>query len=190
MKRVLKFAGNSLVFIALAALIWCGVFLLRAHLEQIRASAVLNREAHSPDRPTLNNIQPHGLLGRIDIPRIGVSSVILEGDDKDTLALSVGHVPGTALPGSDGNIALAAHRDTFFRGLEHIRTGDDIKLTSLGSDRAYRVDSTRVVAPTDVYVLKETGLPTLTLATCYPFHFVGPAPKMFVVQAQLKGESQ
>jgi sortase A len=187
MKRVLELAGSSLVFIASAALLWCGAFLLRAHLEQTRASAILNREAsiHSTDRRTVHDIQPHGPLGRIAIPRIGVSSVILEGDDKDTLALSVGHVPGTALPGSDGNVALAAHRDTFFRGLEHIRAGDDIKLTSIGSDRADRVESTRVVAPADVYVLKETGLPTLTLVTCYPFHYVGPAPKRFIVQAQL-----
>jgi sortase A len=187
MKRVLELTGSLLVFVAFAALIWSGAFVLRAHLEQIRASAVLNREAviHSADRLTVNSVQPHGLLGRIDIPRIGVSSVVLEGDDKDTLALSVGHVPGTALPGSDGNVALAAHRDTFFRGLEHIRAGDEIRLTSLGSDRAYRVDSTRVVAPTDVYVLKETGSPILTLVTCYPFHYVGPAPKRFIVQAQL-----
>ena len=94
------------------------------------------------------------------------------------------HPPLPAAP-VDGNVALAAHRDTFFRGLEHIRAGDDIKLTSIGSDRADRVESTRVVAPADVYVLKETGLPTLTLVTCYPFHYVGPAPKRFIVQAQL-----
>jgi sortase A len=111
--------------------------------------------------------------------------VVLEGVEEDTLALSVGHVPETALPGSDGNVALAAHRDTFFRGLEHIRVGDDILLTSIGSDRDYQVVATRVVAPTDVYVLNETGTPTLTLITCYPFHYIGPAPKRFIVQAHL-----
>jgi LPXTG-site transpeptidase (sortase) family protein len=161
MKRVQALTGNLLLFVSLAAFIWCGAFLLRAHREQIRAGTVLNGETsvHSSDRRLVNVVQPDGPLGRIDIPRVGISSVILEGVDKDTLALSVGHVPGTALPGSDGNVALAAHRDTFFRGLEHIRAGDDIRLTSIGGDRAYQVDSARVVAPTDVYVLKETGSP-------------------------------
>jgi sortase A len=187
MKRVLALTGNLLIFASLAALIWCGAFLLRAHREQRRAAVVLNREIsiHSSDRRLVNVVEPDGPLGRINIPRLGVSSVILEGVDRDKLALSVGHVPGTALPGSDGNVALAAHRDTFFRGLEHIRAGDDIRLTSIGSDRVYQVDSTRVVAPTDVYVLKETGSPMLTLVTCYPFHYVGPAPKRFIVQAHL-----
>jgi sortase A len=117
------------------------------------------------------------------MPRVRVSSVILEGIGNETLALSVGHVPGTALPGSDGNVALAAHRDMFFRGLEHIRVGDSIVLTSIGNDRVYRVDSTPIVGPNDVWVLRETGAPTLTLITCYPFHYLGPAPKRFVVQA-------
>jgi LPXTG-site transpeptidase (sortase) family protein len=124
-------------------------------------------------------------IGRIDIPRVGVSSVILEGADHDTLALCVGHVHGTALLGSDGNVALAAHRDTFFRGLEYIRVGDHIVLTSIGGDRHYQVDSTLVVAPTDISVLKETAAATLTLITCFPFHYAGPAPKRFIVRAHL-----
>jgi LPXTG-site transpeptidase (sortase) family protein len=124
-------------------------------------------------------------IGRIDIPRVGVSSMILEGADHDTLALCVGHVHGTAQLGSDGNVALAAHRDTFFRGLEYIRVGDHIVLTSIGGDRYYQVDSTLVVAPTDVSVLTETAAPTLTLITCFPFHYAGPAPKRFIVRAHL-----
>jgi sortase A len=111
--------------------------------------------------------------------------VILEGSDKDTLALSVGHVPGTARLGSDGNVALAAHRDTFFRGLEHIRVGDNIVVTSIEGHRNYQVSSTLVVAPTDVYVLKDTGAATLTLITCYPFRYLGPAPKRLIVKAHL-----
>jgi sortase A len=167
MKNVLTFIGNVLLLVSLVAFLWCGTVVLRAHFAQMRGAELLNRAtaARSTDRPVINNAPPEGPLGKINIPRIGVSSVILEGTDKDVLALSVGHVPGTALPGSDGNVALAAHRDTFFRGLEHVRL--------------------RVVAPTDVSVLKETGEPTLTLITCYPFHYIGPAPKRFIVQAHL-----
>ena len=182
MKKALTLAGSALIVVALAAFIWCGLLVLRAHLAQRRASAVLNRDIliHPPDPVA---IQPDRPLGRIDIPRVQVSSVILEGVGNETLALSVGHVPGTALPGSNGNVALAAHRDTFFRGLEHIRVGDHIVLTTGGSDRRYRVDSTRIVGPNDVWVLNEVGAPTLTLITCYPFRYLGPAPKRFIVQA-------
>lgn len=187
MKNVLTFIGNVLLLVSLVAFLWCGTVVLRAHFAQMRGAELLNRAtaARSTDRPVIDNAPPEGPLGKINIPRIGVSSVILEGTDKDVLALSVGHVPGTALPGSDGNVALAAHRDTFFRGLEHVRLGDDIRLVSMRGDRDYRVDTTRVVAPTDVSVLKETGEPTLTLITCYPFHYIGPAPRRFIVQAHL-----
>jgi sortase A len=111
--------------------------------------------------------------------------VIIEGAEAQDLALSVGHIPGTAVPGRMGNVALAAHRDTFFRGLEHIRQGDDILLTTPQGTRLYQVDSMRVVMPTDVYVLKDVGRPVLTLVTCYPFHFIGDAPQRLIVQARL-----
>lgn len=187
MRKAFTLAGNALIVVALAAFIWGGLLVLRAQRAQRRASAILNSNilTHPTD---LIVIQPDRPLGRIDIPRVRVSSVILEGVGNDTLALSVGHVPGTALPGSDGNVALAAHRDTFFRGLEHVRVGDNILLTSSGIDRVYRVDSTRIVGPKDVWVLSETGAPTLTLITCYPFHYLGPAPKRFIVQAHPRAE--
>ena len=187
MKNVLTVTGNALLLVALGAFLRGGTFILRAHFAQMRGAVVLNRATatRSTGSSVINKVPPDGPLGKINIPRIGVSSVILEGTDKDVLALSVGHVPGTALPGSDGNVALAAHRDTFFRGLEHVRIGDDIRLVSIQGDRDYRVDMTRIVAPSDVSVLKETGEPTLTLITCYPFHYIGPAPKRFIVQAHL-----
>jgi LPXTG-site transpeptidase (sortase) family protein len=187
LKRIVAITGNSLLLIAAVAFTWCGASLLRAHIEQVRASRVLNRKAsvHSSGQRALNDAQLDGPLGTIDIPRIGVSSVILEGTDKRTLALSMGHIPGTARPGSDGNVALAAHRDTFFRGLEDIQVGDGILLTSIGGDRTYQVDSMHIVDPTDAYVLREAGTAMLTLVTCYPFHYLGPAPKRFIVQAHL-----
>jgi sortase A len=123
--------------------------------------------------------------GRIEIPRIGISSVIVEGVTSGDLTLAVGHVPGTALPGKNGNVVLAAHRDTFFRNLGGIRTGDHITLSTAEASYQYAVQSIAVVGPEYVDALKTSSEPTLTLITCYPFSFVGPAPRRFIVQARL-----
>jgi sortase A len=122
-------------------------------------------------------------LGRIEIGTIGISAMILEGTDGKTLRQAVGHIPGTALPGQQGNVAIAGHRDTFFRGLRDIHKDDDITLTTLNGTFRYRVDSTQVVEPEDIAVLNHSDDAILTLVTCYPFFFVGPAPKRFIVHA-------
>ena len=123
------------------------------------------------------------VLGRIEIDRINVSVIILEGTEHATLRRAVGHIPGTALPGETGNVAIAGHRDTFFRPLQNIRKDDDVTLTTLAGVVHYRVDSTEIVAAEDVGVLKDSGASILTLVTCYPFYYIGAAPKRFVVRA-------
>ena len=125
------------------------------------------------------------LLGRIEIPRVGVSAIVEEGENNETLAQSVGHLAGTALPGQMGNVALAAHRDTYFRDLEDIQNGDEVYFTTATAIYKYEVDDLSVVAPDDVSVIAPTNDSRLTLITCYPFHYVGPAPKRFVVTAHL-----
>ena len=127
--------------------------------------------------------RPGDMVGRLDIPRLHLSAIILEGDDNGTLKLGVGHVPGTALPGSRGNVALAAHRDSFFRPLRGIRPADEIEMTTPRRTYRYRVDSVKIVGPDAVEVLNDTALPSLTLVTCYPFGWVGNAPKRFIVRA-------
>lgn len=124
------------------------------------------------------------LIGRIDIPHLGISAIVSDGVDDRTLSRAVGHVPGTARPGEAGNVALAAHRDTFFGPLQWIRTGDRIRIRTPDGDLTYVVSETRVVEPTDVSVLEPTPEQTLTLITCYPFRYVGPAPQRFIVRAQ------
>ncbi|HEV2492103.1 MAG TPA: class D sortase [Terriglobia bacterium] len=123
------------------------------------------------------------LVGRVAVPRIGLSSVVLEGDDTKVLQVAVGHIPGTALPGEAGNVALAGHRDTVFRELRAVHKGDTISLTTLQGDYRYRVEAVEVVPPDDTAVLKPTAEPSLTLVTCYPFNYVGAAPWRFVVRA-------
>jgi sortase A len=128
---------------------------------------------------------PHAVLGKIEIHQVGISAMIAEGVDHGTLKRAVGHIPGTALPGEDGNIVLAAHRDTFFRPLRNIQKGTEISLTTWNGAYRYRVESIQIVGPDDVGVLSPTSMPTLTLVTCYPFYFVGSAPKRFIVRAGL-----
>jgi sortase A len=122
-------------------------------------------------------------LGRIEIRAIGLSAMILEGTDARTLRRAVGHIPSTPLPGQQGNVALTGHRDTFFRPLLHIHKDDEIRLTTLKGSYRYLVDSLKVVEPEDTKVLDNSDDAILTLVTCYPFYFVGPAPRRFIVRA-------
>ncbi len=122
-------------------------------------------------------------LGLIEISAIGLEVMILEGTDDGVLRRAVGHIPGTSLPGQQGNVAIAGHRDTFFRPLRKIRKNDEITLTTLDGSYRYRVDSTQVIDPEDTKVLDNSDEAILTLVTCYPFYFVGSAPKRFIVRA-------
>ena len=186
--RLLRLAANLLLISGVGALAWFGVSLVRTHIYQQHSAGALDREdLFRPAKMTGTTPRQGALLGSISIPRVRISSVILEGTDEHTLALSVGHIPGTAAPGSGGNVALAGHRDTFFRGLRNIRERDDILLTTAGGTKLYQVESTRIVSPQDVYVLNDVGRPLLTLVTCYPFYYVGSAPKRFIVQAHPVG---
>jgi sortase A len=128
-------------------------------------------------------VRSRALVGRIQIPRIGLSAMIVEGDDARTLRRAVGHIPGTALPDEPGNVVLAGHRDTFFRPLQNARKNDEIVLTTADGIYRYRIGSIRVVGPNDTRVLRSSDEPILTLVTCYPFSYIGAAPQRFVVQA-------
>jgi sortase A len=160
----------------------------------LRARADRRLDALVHPRPGVARATPAGrrshvergdVLGRIEVPRVGLSAVIVEGDGDLTLSFAAGHIPGTALPGENGNIALAGHRDSIFRGLAHIRRADTVSVITPRGTYRYVVESTRIVSPKDVGVLGPTPRPELTLVTCYPFHYIGSAPKRFVVTARL-----
>lgn len=131
------------------------------------------------------------LVGRLEIPRLGLSTIVLEGVEDGTLRRGAGHIPGTGLPtepGAVGNIGIAGHRDSFFRPLKDIGKNDIITLTTPEGTYRYQVEWTRIVAPEDTDVLAEGGAPELTLVTCYPFYYVGSAPRRFIVRAQRIGD--
>jgi len=122
-------------------------------------------------------------LAILRIPRINLEVPVLEGTDELTLNRAVGHIADTAMPGVDGNAGIAGHRDGFFRGLMHVVPGDAIELESLHGTEYYRIERTWIVTPDDVSVLDPTPGRSLTLVTCYPFYFVGPAPERYIVRA-------
>ena len=124
------------------------------------------------------------LVGRLEIRRLGLSAIVLEGSDSRTLRRGVGRIPETASPGQDGNVVLSGHRDTFFRPLRQIRAGDRVTLQTPAGLYRYVVEWTAVVNPTDNASLKATADRSLTLVTCYPFRYVGPAPQRFIVRAR------
>lgn len=125
-----------------------------------------------------------GDLGRLEIPSIGISVSVLEGDTNENLALGVGHLTDTATLGSHGNAAIAGHRDLAFRSLGRIHPGDEIMIHGV-TELAYRVTGTRIVNAADTSTLADDGRARLTLITCYPFHYVGSAPQRFIVEAEL-----
>lgn len=129
---------------------------------------------HSPDGVAIAILR---------IPAIKLVVPVNRGTARSELLRGAGLVTGSALPGSSGNVSIAAHRDSFFRGLRKVALGDVIELDSLKQTTRYRVTNTQVVEPTDVQVLADVGEPILTLITCYPFHYVGNAPQRFIVRA-------
>ncbi len=160
--------------------------------------------APPPNRPAPTGVTPRlaegDLVARVSIQRLGLSAIVREGVSAKTLSTSVGHIPVTALPGAAGNFAIAAHRDTLFRALKNIRIGDQVTVESPSKRYVYQVVATKIVKPSDVSVLRTDGgglyAPVaggperlLTMITCYPFYYVGSAPKRFVVESKLVSSS-
>jgi sortase A len=182
MKTLLWWVQRLFFATAILFLGYCAFVLVDGRLFRNRESRALAQ--FRPDQP--DTLQPvsDGLIGDIVIPRLDVSVIVMEGVDDTTLRRAAGHMPGSSLPGQAGNIAIAAHRDTFFRPLRNIRQSDMITLTTPSGAYRYRVVSIKVVNPSDVSVLKSDGTEILTLVTCFPFYFVGAAPKRFIVRAE------
>jgi sortase A len=195
-RRWMRGVERLLFAIAAVAFVWYGAVRMDASREQ----AALSRELES-SRATLTRTSvptpangpaapgppaARSLVGRIDVPRLHLSTLAREGVDTRTLRGSAGHVPGSAMPGQAGNAAFAAHRDTFFRPLSGVRKGDEITVTTPTGEFRYVVSATRVVDPADVSVLRATAEATLSLVTCYPFDYIGSAPQRFIVSARLE----
>lgn len=191
MKPLLLWTRWLLIACAVSLLTYSGWVLLdtrifqRAQDRKFKSLLVASaQKASSVSLPSLSLGVNGGLIGRVEIPRLGISVIVMEGTGAPILRRAVGHIPGTALPGQHGNVGISGHRDTFFRPVQNIETGDMILLTTMTGEYRYRVVATSVVAPEDLAVLAAGARETLTIVTCYPFYFVGPAPKRFIVRAE------
>jgi sortase A len=196
--RALNWAHRVLFVCAILLLGYCGFALADSWVFQRRESSDLDRQLIGRQMASQGTPQPqssaspqgapgaatHGLIGRIEIPRLLLSVVVMEGIGRTTLRRGIGHIPGTALPGQPGNVGLAGHRDTFFRALKDLRVNDEIRFSTPRGDFRYEVESLRIVDPDDTGALAASGENVLTLVTCYPFYYVGPAPKRWIVRAR------
>lgn len=176
-----------LVIAGTLAIGFCAAEWGRGWLYQVREEGRIHDiepAAMTPAPPPRVRPRLQSAVAKLVIPRLGLSTIVLEGDSKHELELGLGHIPQTLLPGEGGNIAIAGHRDTFFRPLRAIRKNDLVDLVTPEHTFSYRVTSTEVVDPKDIRALDPTGYETLTLIICYPFYFVGAAPSRFIVRAE------
>ncbi len=175
----------------------CAVLLIANRVEVAaaqRTAAAINSEAAAAPvsrsaKPVVDeDVSPKGrMLGRLEIPALHLTTPIVDDDDAQSLLRGAGHIRGTALPGGLGNFVIAAHRDTYFRPLSGIKPGMKIRVVTSDETFSYIVDSTKIVLPEEVDVLDMGDVPEMTLITCYPFHYIGAAPKRFTVRAHLAG---
>ncbi len=176
-----------LYFGGILALGYVGFTLLDARLYEVSAKRSLENQIQVENEQDASTPKPEvkngDVLGRMDIPRLGISVAVLEGTNSRILRLGVGHIKGTALPGDPGNSGIAGHRDTFLRALKDVRRNDEIEIQTANGRFRYQVDWVKVVAPNDTSVLIPSTESALTLVTCYPFYYVGPSPNRFVVRA-------
>jgi sortase A len=189
--------GRGLLLVGAGLLGWW----LWVTVDGIAFQATVTRRLEALDRPirsralvevasaTRREADESGVVGRIEMPRLKLSAPVIDGTSGRALRRGVGHIENTAYPGERGNVGLAGHRDTWFRALKGVERGDVIRLRTPDGSFAYAVESFRIVDPERGDLLSETDQPRLTLVTCYPFHWVGPAPRRFVVFARPIGPS-
>ncbi|HKN75012.1 MAG TPA: class D sortase [Candidatus Acidoferrum sp.] len=178
---ILRAASYFFLALGLLALGYAGYVVVDAHAYQAYEQAKFE-DVSDKKPPSL--LVEGGVIGEIQVPRLHVKAIVVQGDSHTILRRAVGHIPETALPGAPGNVVLAGHRDTFFRPLRNIRLGDAITLKTPGGVFQYLVESTEVVPASDIEVLNASGGRTLTLITCFPFDYIGPAPSRYVVRAR------
>jgi sortase A len=185
--RILRLAFYFFLALGLLTLGYSAYVVVDAHAyqayEQSKFEATLEKQTGSPQLPPPPLVEGD-VIGEIQVPRLHLKAIVVQGDSHTILRRAVGHIPETALPGKPGNVALAGHRDTFFRPLRNIKLGDTITLQTAAGDFQYLVESTQVVPSGQIEVLSTTAVPTLTLITCFPFDYLGAAPNRFVVRAR------
>ncbi len=204
-RAILRGIEIGLFGVGAALAVWCAWVLVQAELTQrmpvpepepepltITQSLPSGVKAALPgdrrSRKTVPLPTRGAWVARLEAPTVKMRTTVLEGSDDGTLDRGAGHIEETSLPGQIGNIGIAGHRDTVFRSLRHVQIGDPLQLTTRDRVFHFRITKLTIVGPKDVHVLDPTPEPTLTLVTCYPFEFIGRAPRRFIVRARLVNE--
>ena len=195
---VMKRIERTMIAVGVVLGLWAVVVIVQnwyyARLPVPGVSAASELPGEDPGRPvgttgrSGSRLERGSWLARLEAPSVDLTATVLEGSDDRTLRRAAGHIEYTPAPGKGGNIGIAGHRDTTFRALRGLKVGDPLLLTTAQMTYEYRVSRTWVVEPDDVEVLDPTERPALTLVTCYPFSFIGSAPKRYIVRADLVAE--
>jgi sortase A len=185
----LRWLERGLLVLGIALGAWCAAMVLDARfVAKLPPPSPPAPAAAADGIPTGVVIPARGTwVARLDAPTVSLSATVLEGSDDDTLARGAGHIEYTPFPGQpgNGNVGIAGHRDTTFRAVRHLRAGDPLEITTADKVYRYLITRTFIVDPEDVYVLDPGDSPMLTLVTCYPFEFIGHAPRRYIIQATL-----
>lgn len=197
---VLRWLERTLIIVGVVLATWCAMVLIEARrtrnmpvppappaADVTGTTGTLPGDGPSPTPRPHAPVAAGAWVARLDAPTVNLRATVLEGSDDATLERGAGHIEDTAFPGDQGNVGIAGHRDTTFRPLRRIKIGDPLAITTPEHVFHYRVTNTAIVGPDDVYVLDDADHPTVTLVTCYPFEFIGHAPKRFIVSANLVG---
>jgi sortase A len=184
---VAQFLEYALLGIAIGCLSMYAYETVEARRYQAEQTAVFEQAVKTKTVP--QHVRAGGLVGMLDVPRLQMTTPVVEGDDDHTLKRAVGHLPDTPMPWESGNSAMAGHRDGLFRPLKDVKVGDEIRFRTTRDEYVYRVTKTSIVQPDDVSVLESKQGTSLTLITCYPFYYVGSAPQRFVIHAERQAPS-
>jgi sortase A len=188
-RRLSLWTERLLMLAGAGALLYCAVVVVEAHGATRDAALIAADPATHELEATPSAVEilekPGLVVGRIEIAKLGITAAIIGGIGDWDLKRGVGHVPGTAMPGGLGTMGLAGHRDTFFRALQDVKPQMEIRVAAADGQYRYIVDSTEVVTPEQVDVIATRERPGLSLITCFPFHYIGAAPKRFIVHAHL-----
>jgi len=196
-QSILRWTERALLAVGIGLAAWCAAILVEARFHQSArvppqpltiTQMVLPGDSGEVKEPTTPPPSAGTMLGRLSAPSVKLTTVVLEGSDDKTLGRGSGHIEDTPFPGQPGNVGIAGHRDTTFRALRNIHIGDTLEYQAADRLYRYRISKSMIVGPDDVYVLDPTPQPALTLVTCYPFEFIGHAPRRFIVRAELVGE--
>ncbi len=124
-------------------------------------------------------------VGKIHFPRLGQSFTILNNTSIESLAFGPGNVENTSVPGENGNICIAGHRDSFFNGIKNLKLSDVVRIESIGKEQLFQINEINIVTPDEIEWLQNSDQSVLTLITCYPFEYIGEAPKRYIIRAKL-----